>query len=325
MKAKQERKDANAEIRNEIEENTRKRIAKEMEELEKKENKVDDSKTMEVGDETSDNDEDAVVDEDPVQDIFNNQTIRSMDREATNEDTQNGSAHVSMSGEILGDLEPILYSRGDNQLDIITEENEPSGDSDKDAFNEEDVEEDMDEEVRLRMQQRTTRQVESDNKIQEMVDAIIDTWDNDGPVDKVKKEQRNLAKGILKQTKEMAKFGYSLVTWLRGSGGEIIDEDINDGMETIEEVSDDEEGDEDINEVVTQETFEEHLDSVAVAVHEELPQINDNETVEVGEQNVAANPLEAPGPEPWCGGGIDEAQGEYVSCGRRNCRQCYQF
>ena len=325
MKAKQERKDANAEIRDEIEENTRKRIAKEMEELEKKENKVDDSKTMEVGDETSDNDEDAVVDEDPVQDIFNNQTIRSMDREATNEDTQNGSAHVSMSGEILGELEPILYSRGDNQLDIITEENEPSEDSEKDAFNEEDVEEDMDEKVRLRMQQRTTRQVESDNKIQEMVDAIIDTWDNDGPVDKVKKEQRNLAKGILKQTKEMAKLGYSLVTWLRGSGGEIIDEDINDGMEAIEEVSDDEEGDENINEVVTQETFEEHLDSVAVAVHEELPQINDNETVEVGEQNVAANPLEAPGPEPWCGGGIDEAQGEYVSCGRRNCRQCYQF
>ena len=325
MRSKQERKIAEAEIKDEIEENIKKRIAKEMEELKKEETKIDDSKIMDIEDETSENDEEAVVNEVNVQDIFDNQVIKSMDKEVTDSDIiQDKSVHVSMSRDVSEELGPVLYSRGDNKLAIITEERETSEDSDEDTFEMTMVEEDMDEETKLRMERRTTEQVESDEKIQDMVDSIVKTWENNKSARQIRKEQRILAGKVYEQTKKMAKLGYSLVTLLRNTGGEIMEDDDSEGMNAIEQLSSDEEV-EDIDEEVTEESPNDRLDNAVEAALEELPETENDEGFETTEQNIATTSSEEPGQTPWCTGEIDEARGEYASCSREDCSQCYQF
>ena len=325
MRSKQERKIAEAEIKDEIEENIKKRIAKEMEELKKEETKIDDSKIMDIEDETSENDEEAVVNEVNVQDIFDNQVIKSMDKEVTDSDIiQDKSVHVSMSRDVSEELGPVLYSRGDNKLAIITEERETSEDSDEDTFEMTMVGEDMDEETKLRMERRTTEQVESDEKIQDMVDSIVKTWKNNKSARQIRKEQRILAGKVYEQTKKMAKLGYSLVTLLRNTGGEIMEDDDSEGMNAIEQLSSDEEV-EDIDEEVTEESPNDRLDNAVEAALEELPEAENDEVFETTEQNIATTSSEEPGQTPWCTGEIDEARGEYASCSREDCSQCYQF
>ena len=168
-------------------------------------------------------------DEDGVHDVFNNQTIKGIDQEALEDEVaQDRPVRASTCGEVLGELEPVLYSQGDECLEIITEGEEASEDLEGDAFKGGVVEEDMDEETKLRMQQRTTAQVESDDKIQEMVDSIVGTWENEKLTDEIRKEQKKLAVGILQKTRKMAKLGYSLVTLLRNTGGEITNKSKND-------------------------------------------------------------------------------------------------
>ena len=111
---------------------------------------------------------------------------------------------------------------------------------------------------------------------------------------------------------------------MRNTGGAIIEENVNEDMNAIEELSSDEEV-EDAAREVPQEPSEVHLDSAADAAPEELLQGENNEVFEMEEQNITANSLEAPGQEPWCVGGINEACGEYISCGRKNCGRCFQF
>ena len=81
----------------------------------------------------------------------------------------------------------------------------------------------------------------------------------------------------------------------------------------------------DIDEEVTQEPSDAHLNSVAEATTEEPSQVENNEVLETGGQNITVNSSGEPGQELWCTGGVNLACGEYNSCGERNCRQCYQF
>ena len=328
LQSKKDIKDAEKEIRAEIEENTRKRVAKEMEELKESEDTIENSKNMEVEDETSsdesDNDDDdnaEKINMVSTQNIFDNQVIKNLDDEAINA-TQDESASVSTGREVLRELEPVLRPRKSCRLEVITEEEEmpKDNDPDQDALEDEKIKDDKDKIVMERMQQRTATQVNSDNKIKAAVESMIETWESNNPIDEVKKEQRILAEGIWSQTREMAKKGYSLVTFLKKVTENNNVEEADSEMNKIEGVSDEEEAEETTNEVF-QEPLEEHPNDRAEEVSGEEPQADNGDTIEMGIPNVAVNPPEEP-ENSWCPGGVSEDCAEYICCGRSNCRNC---
>ena len=185
------------------------------------------------------------------------------------------------------------------------------------------------------MQRRTAEQKASDELIQQYVDSLIDTWKSEESTDKVKKEQKDLAKSIFLQTRKMAKKDYSLTTFLKNSIRNNFVEN-NDDEKEVESVPN--KVDENVDENLSEEPFEDHAEA-AMAESDELPKTEESDIVdeadyyllsddsdtdesEEEEVEVAEDPLGAPGFQ-WCSGGYDEDCKEYNVCGKLGCLNCH--
>ena len=333
LKSNKERKEADKEIEKEIEENKEKRFAKELEELKDNEDGTDDNDDMNVEDKVfyEEAEETETFDQESVVDSLENEVIKRLDEEATGSSGLD-HVHVRMRGQEQGRIEPVWsqYTLKPDQLETILEE----GQNSEEEKSKEDEKNDVDETIEEKMQRRTDEQKVSDERIQSWVDSLLDTWKSEESIDKIKKEQKDLAKSIFLQTRKMAKKNYSLTTFLKNPT-KSSSANNNDSTEEVRSVSN--EVDERIEEDLSREPSEEHVED-ATAESDELPRVEDSDIIdeadyylpsddsdrdesEEEEIEVAEDPsglLE----EQWCSGGYDEDTREYNTCGKRGCRNC---
>ena len=299
-----EQKKAEPEIRAEIEENIKARVAKEFEILKQKEKEAKDGKNMEVEESEicKEHEETTITDKKSEENIFENRAIRDLDDEARN-DSQIESVCASTGGEELGEVELVqkLYPRGNDQLnkgsimETIPEEEEHVQEIQIDE-NDEDEE---DKRIAKRMKERTVEQSESDDKIQSLLTNLLRTMQPEASMRAKKKRQKDLAGMIYAETRRMAEKGYSLTTFLKKP-----DETADNDMEENDEAPEDETAD--IGEEVFGESPREPLDETATAekeVTESLPEV----------------------PREWCPGGYDQDCGEFVTCEDKNCKNCQWY
>ena len=334
LKSNKERKNADKEIEKEIEENKEKRIAKEMEELKGSEDKVNDHNDMNVEDEVFYEavNETETFDQESAVDVLDNEVIKRLDEEATGNSGLD-HVHVRMRGVKQGRIEPVWnqHSLRPDHLETILEEGRSSEEEELERGDEDDDDETIEE----KMQRRTAEQKASDELIQQYVDSLIDTWKSEESTDKVKKEQKDLAKSIFLQTRKMAKKDYSLTTFLKNSTRNNFVEN-NDDEKEVESVPN--KVDENVDENLSEEPFEDHAEA-AMAESDELPKTEESDIVdeadyyllsddsdtdesEEEEVEVAEDPLGAPGFQ-WCSGGYDEDCKEYNVCGKLGCLNCH--
>ena len=333
LKSNKERKNANKEIEKEIEENKEKRIAKEMEEMKDNEDEVNDHDDMNVEDEVfyGEAEETETFNRESAVDVLDNEVIKQLDEEATGNSGLD-HVHVRMREVEQGRIEPVWNQQSlrPDHLKTILEERRSSEEEELEKGDEDDDDETIEE----KMQRRTEEQKASDELIQRYVDSLIDTWKSEESIDKVKKEQRDLAKSVFLQTRKMAKRNYSLTTFLKNSTKNNFIED-NDNVKEVESVPN--EVNENIDENLSKEPFEDYAEA-AVAESNELPRTEEPDIVEeadyylpsdnsntdeseVEEVEVAEDPLGTPNYQ-WCSGGYDESCKEYNVCGKVGCLNC---
>ena len=333
LKSNKERKNADKEIEKEIEENKEKRIAKEMEEMKDNEDEVRDHDDMNVEDEVfyGEAEETETFNRESAVDILDNEVIKQLDEEATGNSGLD-HVHVRMRGVKQGRIEPVWnqHSLRPDHLETILEERRSSEEEELENGDKDDDDETIEE----KMQRRTEEQKASDELIQQYVDSLIDTWKSEESIDKVKKEQRDLAKSVFLQTRKMAKRNYSLTTFLKNSTKNNFIEN-NDNVKEVESVPN--EVNENIDENLSKEPFEGYAEA-AMAESNELPRteepniveeadyylLSDNSNTDESEEEeveVAEDPLGTPSYQ-WCSGGYDESCKEYNVCGKVGCLNC---
>ena len=304
-----------------------------MEEIKDNEDEVNDHDDMNVGDEVfyEEVKETETFDKESAVDVLDNEVIKRLDEEATGNSGLD-HVHVRMRGVKQGRIEPVWnqHSLRPDHLETILEERRSSEEEELEKGDKDDDDETIEE----KMQRRTDEQKASDDMIQRYVDSLIDTWKSEESIDKVKKEQKDLAKSIFLQTRRMAKKDYSLTTFLKNSTRNNFVEN-NDNVEEVENVSN--EVIENIDENSSKEPLEDHTEA-AMAESNELPKTEESDIVdeadyylpsddpdtdgsEEEEVEVAADPLGAPGNQ-WCSGGYDEDCQEYNVCGKVGCLNC---